>query len=154
MTERDFKAILEFAVKKEEQSHALYMMAQKKVDYQSSRKLLKELAQEELKHKEKLLAILADEKKIPTLGKRTEKIQDLKIVDAMKDTTLTEDADYQRILVFAAKREKLTHDYYASLAKSLEGTEIGTLFDKLAYEELTHKNRLEREYDEYILKEN
>ncbi|MGB9135099.1 MAG: ferritin family protein [Candidatus Bathyarchaeia archaeon] len=153
MATPDMKAILEAAVKMEEQSYALYSMAQGKVEYSSSKKLLKELAQEELKHKEKLLAVIRNEGKVAGLGAGT-KIQDLKIVDAMKDTALSEDADYQRILVFAAKREKATYEYYNSLAKGLEGTETGELFSRLAQEELSHKNRLEREYDEYLLKEN
>ncbi len=147
------KTIIDAAVKIEEQSYALYMRAQKKVNYPSSQKFLRELARKELGHKRKLLTIMKNKEKISKLGSQA-KVQDLKIVDAMKDVTLTEDADYQSILIFAAKREKSTYDYYSSLARGLEGTEIGELFSKLAQEELIHKNRLEREYDEYILKEN
>jgi rubrerythrin len=154
MSKPHIRAILEAAVKTEEQSITLYTMALKKVNTQSSKKFLRELAREEQKHREKLLAMIKDEGKLSELGVQTEKVQDLKIVDAMKDTFLSEDADYSAILVYAAKREKVTHDYYASLAKGLEGTETGELFSKLAQEELKHKNRLEKEYDEYLLKEN
>jgi len=105
-------------------------------------------------HKEKLISIMDNEKKISELGLQASKTQDLKIVDVMRETTISDDADYQRILIYAAKREKSTYDYYKSLALGLEETEIGTLFSKLAQEELSHKNKLEREYDEYILKEN
>ncbi len=154
MFKPDFKTILEAAVKVEEQSYSLYTMAQKKVAAQSSKKLLNDLAQEELKHKEKLLAVIEDRQKISELGTHARKIQDLKIVDMMKGTKLSEDADYQRILIYAAKREKATYDYYTSLFRGLEGTDIGELFSKLAQEELSHKNRLEKEYDEYLLKEN
>jgi rubrerythrin len=148
------KAVLEAAVKIEEQSYTLYTMAQEKVDYPSSKKFLEELAQEEIKHKEKLLAIMEDKEKVSDLGAHAEKVQDLKIVDAMKGAALSEDADYQKILVYAAKREKATYEYYNSLAQGLEDTEVGELFSKLAQEELVHKNKLEREYDEYVLKEN
>jgi len=154
MAKLNLKAILEAAVKIEEQSYALYTMAQEKVEYQSSKKFLAELAKEEMKHKEKLLAIMENKEKLSELGTHTSKIQDLKIVDIMKDTTISEDADYQRILVYAAKREKSTYEYYNSLAAGLEDTEIGDLFSKLAQEELKHKNRLEKEYDEYLMKEN
>ena len=150
---QNLRAILEAAIKIEEQSYALYTMAQEKVKYSSSKKFLKELAQEELKHKEKLLAILENREKLSELGSQA-KVQDLKIVDVMKNTALSEDADYQRILLYAAKLEKATYEYYSSLALGLEGTEAGNLFSKLAQEELTHKNKLEREYDDYVLKEN
>jgi len=150
---QNLRAILEAAIKIEEQSYALYTMAQEKVKYSSSKKFLKELAQEELKHKEKLLAILENREKLSELGSQA-KVQDLKIVDVMKNTALSEDADYQRILLYAAKLEKATYEYYGSSALGLEGTEAGNLFSKLAQEELTHKNKLEREYDDYVLKEN
>ncbi|MFQ6068621.1 MAG: ferritin family protein [Candidatus Bathyarchaeia archaeon] len=146
--------MLKTAVKIEEQSYALYTLAQERVNYPSSKKFLKELAQEELKHKEKLLAIIENQEKISELGFLTSKIQDLKIVEVMNDTMLSKDVHYQGILVYAAKREKSTYDYYNSLALGLKDTEVGNLFSKLAQEELLHKNRLEREYDEYVLKEN
>jgi rubrerythrin len=150
----NMKAILEAAVKNEEHSITLYTMAQAKVNTQSSKKFLRELAHEEQTHKEKLLAIIQDEKKLSALGAKATQVQDLKIVDVMEDTFLSEDADYPAILIYAAKREKATHDYYASLAHGLEGTEPGKLFSKLAAEELTHKNKLEREYDDYLAKWN
>jgi rubrerythrin len=154
MENYDMKQILENAIRNEEQSYSLYKMAQGKVKYESSKKFLEELAQEELMHQEKLKAILEDKKQIAELGFKVKKIQDLKITDTMKTVTISEDADYQKILIFAAKREKSTYDYYKSLALGLENTEAGNLFQKLAEEELTHKNKLEREYDDYILREN
>ena len=153
MYKPNLKVILEAAIKVEEQSYALYKMAQQRVNYPSSKTFLEELAKEELKHKAKLVAMIKNREKILELGSQAENIQDLKIVDIMRDTQLSKDADYQRILVYAAKREKITHDYYSSLARGLEGTDVGNLFAKLAQEELIHKNRLEREYDEYVLKE-
>jgi len=154
MSKPSLKAILEAAINVEEESYRLYTMAQEKVNYPSSKELLKELAGEELKHKEKLLVLMKNKAKISKLESQTESIQDLKIVDSMRDVTLTEDADYQTILVYAARREKSTHEYYKSLATVFKGTEAAELFSRLAKEELIHKNKIEREYDEYVLKEN
>lgn len=154
MPELSLKAILEAAIKIEEESYRLYTTAQEKVNYQSSKELLNELAEEELKHKEKLLVLMKNKANIPELESQTKSFQDLKIVDSMKDVTLTEDADYQTILVYAARREKSTHEYYKSLATVFEGMEVAELFSRLAKEELIHKNKIEREYDEYVLKEN
>ena len=154
MPELSLKAMLEAAIKIEEESYRLYTMAQEKVNYSSSKELLKELAGEELKHKEKLLILMKNKAKISKLGSPAKSVQDLKIVDLMRDVTLTEDADYQTILVYAARREKSTHEYYKSLATVFKGTEAAELFSRLAKEELIHKNKIEREYDEYVLKEN
>jgi rubrerythrin len=154
MSEQNWKAIIETAVKVEEQSIALYTMALENAKYPSSRVFLKELVNEEKGHKNKLLAILKDNSKISQLGLHGGAVQDLKIVDVLEDTPLSEGADYEAILVYAAKREKSTYEYYKTLSLGLSGTEMGELFFKLAQEELGHKNKLEREYDECVLTEN
>lgn len=154
MTKLTINKILETATEIEEQSYALYMTAREKAERPSSQKFLKDLAQEEEKHKKKLLAIIKDKAKLTELGKHENKVQDLKIVDFMEDTPLSADADYATILVYAAKREKSTYEYYNYLATGFEGTDAGKFFSKLAQEELAHKNKLETEYDEYFLKEN
>ena len=151
MSELSWKEILNAAVKSEEQSYALYTLAQKKVVSSSSKKLLAELAKDELRHREKLSAVLKGKEKLQDIG--SDRIQDLKIVDPMEDITLSKDSDYQQILIYAAKREKSTYDYYNSMAAGLDGTKFAELFLKLAEEELRHKNRIEQEYDEYVLKE-
>ncbi len=153
MSENNWKAIIEAAVKVEEQSVALYTMALKNAKYPSSKVFLKELAEEERHHKEKLEEIIKDKSKISELGSHG-KVQDLKIVDMLEDTPLSDGADYEAILVYAAKREKSTYDYYKTLALGLRGTPMGELFSKLAQEELGHKNKLEKEYDDCILTEN
>ncbi len=153
MSEQNWKAIIEAAVKVEDQSIALYTMALENAKYPSSKVFLKELVEEEKHHKENLEAILKDRSKISQLGSG-DAVQDLKIVDMLEDTPLSDGADYEAILVYAAKREKSTYDYYRTLALGLRGTDMGELFSKLAQEELGHKNKLEREYDECVLTEN
>ena len=155
MSEKNWKAIIEAAVKVEEQSIALYTMALGNAKYPTSKVFLKELVEEERHHKEKLEAILQDKSKIAELGSGGGVVvQDLKIVDMFEDTPLSEGSDYEAILTYAAKREKSTYDYYRTLALGLKGTPMGELFSKLAQEELGHKNKLEREYDECVFTEN
>ena len=154
MVELKWKAIIEAAVKVEEQSVALYSMALENAKYPSSKVFLKQLADEETGHKTKLEAIMKDQTKISELGSHGGAVQDLKIVDMLQDTPLSKDADYETILVYAAKREKSTYDYYKTLALGLKGTKMGEVFSKLAQEELSHKNKLEKEYDDCVLTEN
>jgi rubrerythrin len=154
LSEMNWKAIIEAAVKVEEQSIALYSMALKNAEYPSSKVFLKQLVDEETGHKKKLEAIMKDPNKISELGFHGGAIQDLKIIDMLEDTRLSKDADYATILVYAAKREKSTYDYYKTLAMGLKGTKMGEAFSMLAQEELGHKNKLEKEYDECILQEN
>jgi rubrerythrin len=150
----NWKAILEAAVKVEEQSIALYTMALENAKYPSSKVFLKQLVAEEKGHKNKLEAIMNDPTKISALGSHGGAVQDLKIIDMLEDTPLSKDAEYATILVYAAKREKSTYDYYKTLAMGLKGTKMGEAFSMLAQEELGHKNKLEKEYDDCILQEN
>jgi len=154
LSELNWKAIIESAVKVEEQSIALYTLALENAKYPSSKVFLKQLVAEEKGHKNKLEAIIKDQTKISELGSRDGAVQDLKIINLLQDTPLSKDADYEDILVYAAKREKSTYDYYRTLAMGLKGTKIGEVFSMLAQEELGHKNKLEKEYDDCVLTEN
>jgi len=148
--------ILKEAISIEEESYELYLIAQEKAKLASSKSFLKELAETELEHKRKLARVISDRTQILTLGnQRGKSLEDLRIVDYMKDVaSLSEDANYQEILAYAAQREKRTHDYYASLAKRFQGTRVGELFQRLAEEELKHKIEIEKEYDNTFLKDN
>lgn len=154
MLEQNWKKIIETAIKVEEQSITLYSMALENAKYPSSKIFLKQLVAEENGHKMKLESIINDPTKISELGSKIKTNQDLKIVDMLKDTPLSSEADYETILVYAAKREKSSHDYYNMLALGLKGTKMGEAFSRLALEELEHKNKLEKEYDDCALGEN
>jgi len=149
------KRILKDAVHMEEESYNLYTTARKKAKLASSKNFLKELAETELEHKRKLNEAINDKTQIQSFGsKKGELLEDLKITDYLKDAgELSENADYQEILTYAGKREKKAHDYYASLAKACKKTQMGDLFQKLAQEELRHKIKIEKEYDDSLLKE-
>ncbi len=137
----------------EEQSIQLYTSAQDRVVNPGSREFLKELVVEEVRHKNNILTAMEDPEKVEEIGSLDTKIQDLRIVDILEATSLSPEADYQEILIYAAKREKDTHDLYIELAKKYRDKQIGRMFARLAQEELKHKYSLETEYDDVILKE-
>jgi rubrerythrin len=159
MSEVLLKKILEGAIKIEEESYALYVKAQGIAKLSSSKALLSELVEAELAHEEKLVAIMEKSASVywagvSELGSETGQIEDLKIVDYMQDTTLSEDADYPTVLVHAGKREKMTYEHYKSLTEGPFARyfpQAGELFSKLAEEELIHKNKIEGEYTERVL---
>jgi len=144
-------AVLNRAISMEKQSYDLYVWAQGKVENPEAKKLLKDLTKEERRHRAKLSAALKDEERLPEIGAQAQRIQGLKIVDWLGDVRLSEDSEYQDILIFAGKREKETYEYYSELAERLGQTRIGQLFSRLAQEELVHKNKIEKEYEKYML---
>ena len=152
MPELTLERVLKIALNMEEQSIKIYTSAQNRVSSPSSKVLLKGLVKEEEKHKDKILKAMKDPEKVKEIGSLETKIYDLKIVDYLEDVDLSADADYQQILIYAGKREKETHDFYMGLAKKYRNKQIGKMFAKLAQEELKHKYKLEKEYDDVVLK--
>jgi len=152
LSEWTLESALKLALNIEEESIRLYTSAQGKVLNSSSVEFLKHLAKEEEKHKNKILEAMRYLEKVEEIGHFETKIQDLKVVDYLEDVSLSPEADYQQILIYAGKREKATHDFYIELARKYKGKQIGKMFAKLAQEELNHKYRLEQEYDDVILK--
>ena len=142
---------LDLALNMEEKSIQLYTSAQVKILNPASKQFLKELVEEEQKHKRKILEVKMDPKKIDEIASLDTRIDNLKIVDWLEDVSLSPEANYQQILIYAGKREKTTHDLYIGLAKTYQAQDIGKVFAKLAQEELKHKYLLEKEYDEHIL---
>jgi len=145
--------VLNRALLMEKQSHDLYIWARDRMSNTEAKIFLNELAEEELKHKEKISDALKNREMISDVGSDAEEIEDLKIIDWLRDTTLSEDVTYQEILVFAGKREKESYEYYMNLSDRFRESDIGKLFSRLAKEEMKHKSRIEREYEKYILEE-
>lgn len=151
MSEWTMEKAMDRAVAMEEESIQLYTDAQDKVVNPGSKQFLKELVAEEEKHRSNILAAKEDPSKIEEIGSLSNPVQDLKISDGLVATTLSPEASYQEILIYAAKREKETHDFYMQLAKSYRESQVGKMFAAFAQEELRHKYLLEKEYDDVIL---
>ena len=145
--------VINRALNIEEQSYRLYTGAIEKVEAPEAKAFLKELADWELEHKTKLLAIKDNPEKMEEFSRDMPKVQDLKIVNYLEDVPLTDasDYEYQKLLIYAGKREQETFEYYDDLAKKLGGSDVSRFFARLAAEELTHKNKIEKEYDQYVL---
>jgi rubrerythrin len=147
--------IIDKALSIEEESYNLYNSALSKFESKEAKLFLKELADWELEHKAKLIAIKNNPEEMKKFIHNMPKIEDLKIIDRLEGKSLIETSyyEYQKFLTYAGKREKETFEFYDELAKRLGNTKAGKLFARLAAEELSHKNKIEKEYDQYILHE-
>jgi rubrerythrin len=148
MDERQFKEVIRLAIQKEIYSFNFYTQASEATKYSGSKQLFLELAEEEEGHR-KLIENL-DLKGIKYA--KVEKVLDLKISDYMVEVAFRPEMPYDEILRMAMKMEehslKLDHD----LKDSTGDEGIKKLFTFLAGEEAKHKLRLEKIYDEEILK--
>ena len=148
MDEKQFREIIQFTIDKEIRAFDFYTRVSHVAKYSGMKELFLELAKEEEGHR-KLLENLNMEK--VTLA-RIERIPDLKISDYLVETEFRLDMSYAEILRMAMKMEEHSLKLDNDLKDSSTDEGIKKLFTFLAGEEAKHKLRLEKIYDEEILK--
>jgi rubrerythrin len=141
--------ILDFAIKNEQDAVDFYSKYADLVKGEMKDVFL-EFAQEEIKHKARLMKI----KEEKMFNYAQEKILNLNISDYTTSANFTLDLKYQDALILAMLKEKAAFKLYMNLAKKTDIPFLQEVFLSLAQEESKHKLRFELEYDEYILKEN
>jgi rubrerythrin len=144
--------LLDTAIYKEIASQAVYIAGQSRTRDPGAQALMKELAQEELRHSE-LLKGLKD-RGLPAQAWHCEKVPDLKISEYLTSVDTLEDASLQDTLVFAMKREQQSIEFYTKTMGVMRDKAAKRLCQKLATEELKHKLKLELFYDDLIYGEN
>jgi len=139
--------IINFAVDKEREAIAFYEDLAKKVENPVMKDAVLSMADEERKH-ERMLRNLTP-KKIQFV--RETSLQDLKISDYLVDVTPTPDMSYQELLIVAVKREEKSFALYSDLEQRASDEATRKVFTLLKGEELKHKSRLEKEYEERVM---
>lgn len=148
MDEKKFKEIIQFAIDKETEAFNFYTEAGQNAKHSGGKDLFWSLAKEEEGHR-KLLENLNMEK---VSHKRIEKVPDLHISDYMVEVEMKPDLSYADILRIAMKREEKSLKLYNDMKESNTDEDLKKLFTFLAKEEAKHKFRLEKIYDDEILK--
>jgi rubrerythrin len=142
--------ILDFAIEKEEEAAQFYKDLSNKMAPANMKEVFGDFANEEKKHKEKLLLVKAGQKLLSS----KERVMDLKIGDHLVEVDTSTDISeltYQQALIIAMKAEKAAFKLYHDLAQTTDDSELKDLFLSLAQEEAKHKLRFEIEYDDNIM---
>lgn len=148
MDEKKFKEIIKFAIDKEIKAFEFYTNAKKAAKFSGAKDLFSDLAKEEVGHRKMLEKL--DMKKIAQA--KIEKVPDLKISEYIVDAKLKAEMPYADILRLAIKMEERALKLYTKMNKSNKDENLKKLFTLLANEEAKHKLRLEKVYDDEILK--
>jgi rubrerythrin len=150
---KEFKSvddILDFAIRAEQEAVDFYSDLASRSKNNQMKKVFREFAGEEMKHKSRLLGI-REEKTLVLSG---ETVRDMKIADYLVDVKPTPDMTYSDALILAMKKEKNAFRLYSFLSEETTDPLLKGLFLTLALEESRHKLRFELEYDEFVLREN
>ena len=140
--------ILRFAIRKEADAAAFYKMAAERSN-PGVKKTFKELAKMEEGHKKKL-----EEFDLKKMGQmELKETKGLGISEMMEDVPYSSDMSYADLLRMAIKQEEKSQKLYTSTAKISPEPSLKKLLLVLAQEESTHKEKLEKIYDDAVLKE-
>ncbi len=142
--------ILDFAIEQEQKAHDLYVEVAETVKRPGLKDTLLGMAEMEMGHRQKLEAIKSG--RLP--GFVQEKVENLRIADALVDVKPVPNMTYQEVLLLAMKAEQRANELYLGLAEATGDPSLRQVFSGLAQEELKHKNFFETEYDSVILEGN
>lgn len=149
----NIEAVLKRAIQLEIEAMTLYSNAAQTVKDDAVRQRLEEMAAQERGHKAKLEDVLSGNVRWAIRRSKAEPVTDLRLSDHLVGGSLEPNADYQDVLLFAARREKAAHDFYKAMGEMIEDKLTQNLFQMLADEELRHKYVLEKTYEEVVYKD-
>ena len=142
--------ILDYAIDQEQQAADFYTSIAARAEKAGMKKMLLEFAEEENRHKERLLAVKAGERKLTP----AKVVLDLKISDYLVEVDASDNISYQDALIVAMKRERAAFQLYSDMAEKVTDTNLKQVFAGLAKEEAKHKLFFETEYEERVLMHN
>jgi rubrerythrin len=148
------EAVLDRAIEEEQESFALYTTLAGAVKNAAVRARLQELAAMELGHQAKLQEAKAGNVRWAIRRAKAEPVTDLRLTDHLEAKPLDANADYQDVLLSAARREKTAHDFYQAMLEMVDDPLVKGIFEMLAREELRHKYALEKIYEEVVYQAN
>ena len=137
--------ILRFAIRKEADAAAFYKMAADR-SHPSLKETFRELAKMEEGHKKKLEEF--DIKKINKM--ELKKPRGLGLSEMFQDVPYSSDMSYADLLRMAIKQEEKSQQLYTSTANISPEPNLKKLLLLLAQEESTHKEKLEKIYDDEV----
>lgn len=147
------EVVLKRAIQLEIEAAELYAGAATAVENDTVRARLEELAAQERGHQRKLEDALAGNVRWAIRRSKAEPVEDLRLSDHLTAGALDPKADYQDVLLFAARREKTAHEFYKAMAEMVDDKLMQNLFEMLAAEELRHKYVLEKTYEEVVYRD-
>ncbi len=147
---KDLKETISFALDKEHEAVDFYTKCSNVTVRSGMKDAFLEMAEEEKKH----VRMLENFKPEQVEKIKIKDIPDLKISDYLVDMEFDSEMSYQDLLILAMKREEASIKLYTEFTEENSDPALIKLFQILAQEELRHKNRLQKEYDEVILKDN
>jgi rubrerythrin len=138
--------ILERAIQKEIDSQTLYSTLSNRVKDKYVRAALLDLAKYEKEHQLILERYSRGELKEGALS--SDDVIDYRIAEHLEQPEISPHMKLEEVFLLAANREKASHELYLDLAEVHPQGEVRRMFERLAAQELEHKQKVEYLYTE------
>ena len=142
--EKTVAEILDMAIRREEVAYDFYMDIYKKVEDATVRETVEFIAMEEKKHKAFLVSY--KEGKYGADSLRMADVVEYKLAEYLEEPEVTQKLSREEIYLVAAHREARSHQFYSELANMHGDSKLKTMLQKMANEELKHKEKMEYLY--------
>ena len=145
---QSFEKLVSLAIQREEEAHDFYMKAAEDSELKASAKLLKDLASQEVIHKQKLEEALKEGVCDTFTCSSVEEVEKLDLDKYLVDIPLLPSSAPQDVLIVAIKKEAASNSFYKALSELTGNSSHRSVFETLAKEEESHKTRLQNLYDD------
>ncbi len=143
------RELLQIAIQKEIESQLLYTDLCSLVSHPAAKDAFQELTEQELGHQKLLEQYLRGEfSKVSEGALDNGYTLDYEIAERFNQPQISISMELKETFLLAANREKLSHEFYLSLAAIHPDGKAKNLLKKLARQELGHKQRVEFLYTE------
>ena len=141
--------ILEFAIFRENEAHNFFIALSGRVVDPNIKKMLEDLAAEELEHKEKLeLEIMKNGRTVSTEMQPPRPSSDYILADDLVQL----DMDVRDVLLMGMEKEEASFRIFVNMIPNVHDEQSRELLLALAEEEVKHKLRFETEYNNLLHK--
>jgi len=136
--------ILDMAIQREVVAYDFYMDIYHKVDDASVKDTVEFIAREEKKHKAFLVSY--KEGKYGTDSLRMADVVEYKLAEYLEEPEISKTSSSEEVYLVAAHREGRSYEFYSELANMHNDSKLKTMLQKMANEELLHKEKMEYLY--------
>ena len=145
---QSFEKLVSLAIQREEEAYDFYMKAAEDSELKASAKLLKDLAGQEVIHKQKLEEALNEGVCDTFTCSSVEEVEKLDLDKYLVEIPLLPSSAPQDVLIVAIKKEAAANSFYKALSELTGNASHRSVFETLAKEEETHKTKLQNMYDD------
>ena len=146
--QQTFEKLVSLAIQREEEAYDFYMKAAEDSELKASAKLLKDLAGQEVIHKQKLEEALNEGVCDTFTCSSVEEVEKLDLDKYLVEIPLLPSSAPQDVLIVAIKKEAAANSFYKALSELTGNASHRSVFETLAKEEETHKTKLQNMYDD------